>query len=143
MAKFSLVKILYLYLFSAIGLIIFIIGSVDLINLGLKTYVFTYAEKSAWETYHPQPPLPFFSPNLTPEKLDEKICNLSDEEKNFLRQWMADYQNWQTQYKNINYALAEKQKKLSLDLAMIIVGLPLYIYHWLIVKKEKDNGEKV
>jgi hypothetical protein len=42
--KFS-IKLLYLYLFSFIGLLIAVIGSVQLVDLGLKVYVFKDADK--------------------------------------------------------------------------------------------------
>lgn len=34
------IKLLYLYLFSFVGLLIVVIGSIQMVNLGLKTYVF-------------------------------------------------------------------------------------------------------
>ena len=34
------IRLLYLYLFSFVGLLISIIGSIQLVDLGLKTYVF-------------------------------------------------------------------------------------------------------
>jgi len=39
------IRILYLYLFSFVGLIIVVFGSISLINLGLKTLVFKDADK--------------------------------------------------------------------------------------------------
>ena len=40
----SVIRKIYLYLFSAIGLIVVIIGSVQLVDLGLKTFVFKKAD---------------------------------------------------------------------------------------------------
>jgi hypothetical protein len=37
-------RLLYLYLFSAVGLIIVVFGSIQLVNLGLKTFVFRQAD---------------------------------------------------------------------------------------------------
>ena len=48
--KFNL-RLLYLYLFSFVGLLITIIGSIQLLDLTLKTYVFKVAEY----TYYPDP----------------------------------------------------------------------------------------
>ena len=42
-------RLLYLYLFSAVGLIIVIFGSIQLVNLGLKTFVFKQAD--VYEVY--------------------------------------------------------------------------------------------
>ena len=37
-------RLLYLYLFSAIGLIIVVFGSIQMVNLGLKAFVFKNAD---------------------------------------------------------------------------------------------------
>ncbi len=37
-------RLLYLYLFSAVGLIIVVFGSIQLVNLGLKTFIFKEAD---------------------------------------------------------------------------------------------------
>lgn len=44
MNKYPLIRKIYLYLFALIGLVLITIGSVQLINLGLKVYVFTKAD---------------------------------------------------------------------------------------------------
>ena len=41
----SLIRKIYLYLFSLIGLVLVVIGCVQLVNLGLKAYVFTAADQ--------------------------------------------------------------------------------------------------
>ena len=41
----SLIRKIYLYLFSLIGLVLVVIGCVELVNLGLKAYVFTSADQ--------------------------------------------------------------------------------------------------
>jgi len=38
-------RLLYLYLFSFVGLLIVVIGSISLVNLGIKTFVFKEADK--------------------------------------------------------------------------------------------------
>jgi len=48
--KFSL-RLLYLYLFSFVGLLITVIGSIQIVDLTLKTYVFKVDEY----TYYPEP----------------------------------------------------------------------------------------
>jgi len=37
-------RLLYLYLFSAVGLVIIVFGSIQLVDLGLKTFVFKEAD---------------------------------------------------------------------------------------------------
>lgn len=46
-------RLLYLYLFSAVGLFIVIFGSIQMVNLGLKTFVFKNAD--VYEIYPNSP----------------------------------------------------------------------------------------
>jgi len=47
--KFS-IRLLYLYLFAFVGLLITVIGSIQMLDLALKTYVFKVSEY----TYYPE-----------------------------------------------------------------------------------------
>lgn len=104
--KFSL-RLLYLYLFSFVGLLITIIGSIQLIDLGLKTYVFKVDEYG----YYPMSPI-----------VDEKgkVTMTVEEQK---KQQEIEASN-------------QKKRQISNSLAMILVGAPVYLYHWKIIKKE-------
>lgn len=104
--KFSL-RLLYLYLFSFVGLLITIIGSIQLIDLGLKTYVFNVNESG----YYPMTPV-----------LDEKgNVTVSIEEQKKQQELEATNQ---------------RKRQISNSLAMIMVGAPVYLYHWKTIKKE-------
>lgn len=108
--KFSL-RLLYLYLFSFVGLIITIIGSVQIIDLGLKTYVFKVSEFSYFE-----------EPIMAPDgKLQPGIS--AQEQK-------ARFESEQAN---------QRKRQLSTSLSMIVVGVPLYLYHWKTIKKESKR----
>lgn len=108
--KFS-IKLLYLYLFSFIGLLIAVIGTVQIVDLAIKVYVFKGADR--------------YDNFVTPVKMtpDGKEVSLSqkdiDEQKRL--------QDIETN--------RQRQRQTSTAMAMIIVGVPLYLYHW---KKIKD-----
>ncbi len=102
--KFNL-RLLYLYLFSFVGLLITVIGSVQLIDLGLKTYVFKVSEYS----YYAEPAI-----------LDGKNAISSEEMK----------QRNEIEQSN------QRKRQLSTSLSMILVGIPLYLYHWKTIKRE-------
>lgn len=104
------IRLLYLYLFSFVGLVITVIGSVRLMEIGLKTFVFKNAD--TFVSY----------PNARPVVPDGKpILEPSREE-------LDKYQKEETQ--------RQRQREASGALSMIIVGLPLYLYHWKSIKKE-------
>jgi len=102
--KFNL-RLLYLYLFSFVGLIIVVIGSIQMVDLGLKTFVF----KNADSYYYP----------ITMVKDDPNYISAEEQKKQ---------QELQTQQ--------QREQQLVNAIAMIAVGLPLYLYHWKTIGKE-------
>src|SRR3989304_7887108 len=99
------IRLLYLYLFSFVGLFITVIGSVQIIDLGLKTYVFKVTEYS----YYPQPADVDGKQTVSAEEMDQR---------NKIEQ------------------SSQRKRQLSTSLSTIFVGVPLYLYHWKIIKKE-------
>lgn len=105
------IRLLYLYLFSFIGLLIAVIGSVRLIELGLKVYVFQGADQ-----YQVTSPVKFDPTGkevaLTTEEKEQQKKDMETENKR------------------------QRERELSGALAMILVGFPLYKYHWKTIQKE-------
>jgi len=102
--KFN-IRLLYLYLFSFVGLLITIIGSVSLVDLGFKTYVFRVTER----VYCPEPRME----GEVQLSVDELEVRNKKEESN------------------------QRKRQVSNSLAMMVVGVPVYWYHWKTIKKEK------
>jgi hypothetical protein len=126
--KQNWIKIIYLYLFSLVGLVLIVIGSVRLVDLTLKTFIFTMADEPL---IYPQtyPPVP------------EKI---SEEEKTTFEKTITQerqkYEKQQMEYERM-LRQQEKQRTMANSLAMIIVGLPLFLYHWRIIRKEEFKSK--
>lgn len=112
--KFN-IRLVYLYLFSVVGLVVTVIGSVRLVDLGLKVLVFQGADRYE-----------YYSPPITATPEGEKF--------DFREQQII--QDRET--------IRQRQRQLSESIAMIVVGAPLYLYHWKTVQKEnrekKNNG---
>lgn len=108
--KFN-IRLLYLYLFSFVGLIIVVIGTVRLVDLGMKVFVFKGSDVYEYRYVVPKPV-------MEGEVVDE-----------------VQYEEEQRQLA-IDDAKRNRQRDVSSSMAMIIVGLPLYLYHWRIIKKE-------
>jgi hypothetical protein len=110
----EIIKLIYIYLFSAIGLILIITGTVKLIDLGLKVYVFKQADV-------------FYAPKIYPEiNQGEKLTSEEIAKKKNKEKLMK---------------LIEERKDKELLLALLIVGLPLFIYHWRLALKYYFNKE--
>jgi predicted Holliday junction resolvase-like endonuclease len=105
----EVVKFIYIYLFSAIGLILIVAGSSRLVDLGLRIYVFKQAD-----IFYSTPLYPPES-NLTEEELKKR-----EEEMKIAEE--------------INKR-ADRQRIASGAIAQIIVGLPLFLYHWRLARK--------
>ncbi len=115
-----------------------VISAVRFIDMGLKAFVFTKADQQQ-EYYDRQLPLP--------EKLGGVVClndlekteAVSEQEKAMIDEWLADYQKWQEEGASINSVTIQRQRDASNSLAMILVGLPLFLYHWRIIRRETKN----
>jgi hypothetical protein len=109
--KFS-IRLLYLYLFSFIGLLIAVIGTIRLIQLGIKVYVFKGADSFNV----------FTAPITSP---DGKALVQTQAEKD-----AAQKQNdLETQ--------KQREREVAEASAMIIVGTPLYLFHWKKISKDQ------
>jgi len=106
--KFNL-RLLYLYLFSFVGLIIVVVGSIQLVDLGLKTFVFKNADR-----------YPIYP--ITVAKTDPGYMSVEDQKKQ--------------QDEQVN---TQRQQQLVNSISMIVVGLPLYLYHWKTIGKESRS----
>ena len=110
------IRRVYLYLTSLIGLVLVLIGGVQLINLGLKTFVFTKAD----ETYFYGPcyePRPVTKEGEAPKELSKEECEVQRKDER----------------------TARRQSQASNSIAFIIVGAPVWFYHWSKVKNEKGE----
>ena len=139
MEKHSTVRTVYLYIFAMVGLALLIIGGVRFIDMGLQSFVFTQAEEES-RLYVVKPPVPPY-PISKIENLENEEA-LSEEEKTAIKRWLVDYDAWQEQALKIDPITARRHRDASTNLALLLVGLPLYIYHWRVIKKETNKKEK-
>jgi len=136
MEKYPIIRTIYLYLFALVGLALLTIGTARLIDLGLKAYVFTKADIE--DVSMPPMPSPYFDQNI---RLFENLqncqdkCNLTLEQKQQITNWLEDYKKWQKGPK-VSYQTSSRHRQASSSLSMIIVGLPLYLYHWITIKED-------
>lgn len=144
--KHSLIRTVYLYLFALVGLALIVIGSVRLLDLGLKIFIFKEADKpESMRSSPPYPPFGVLEPapvakekGIGEVKITEKK-EISAEEKDALGRWLVEYQSWQESQKNIDYLRASREREASNSLAFMIIGLPLYLYHWFVISRERKK----
>jgi hypothetical protein len=127
-----------------------VIGCSMLINIGLKTWVFTKADTQP--QYASMPMMPTALEKSGDVKTVESLvacsdkCSLTAEQKTQLDQWLKDYQDARNSEKLQNffdYKTQQRQSTAAQAIAFILVGLPLYLYHWVVIKKDvKKNTEE-
>ncbi len=145
MTTYPLVRTIYLYLFALVGLTLLTIGAVRFVYMGLKVFIFTQADKQQ-EIMYKQPPFA----SLPQERINQIAqapvnTGLTADEKVSVEQWLADYKNWQEQNNKFDYLTSQRQNEASMNLALMLVGVPLYLFHWRLIKKDtkaKELAEK-
>ena len=143
MKKYTLVRTIYLYIFALLGLVLLIIGSVNFCNMGLKAFVFTQADEESriFSKQIPIPTIPRIESIKQGIEEGKDIC-LSAEEKASVESWLVDYNNWKESVSKIDPITSRRHRDASINLSLILIGLPLYLYHWRIIKKETEEKEE-
>lgn len=143
MRHYPVIRTIYLYLFALLGLALLTIGGVRFVDMGLKAFVFTKADQERLLLYQRPPsfyPAPEIEKIQKETKGEKKTC-LSEKERSEIDHWLADYEEWKKKKSEINPVAASRDRDASLNLALILIGLPLYLYHWRIIKREADKRE--
>ena len=143
MKRYTLVRTIYLYIFALLGLVLLIIGSVNFLNMGLKAFVFTQADEES-RIFSKQIPIPTIPKieNIQQDIEEGKDICFSAEEKISVEGWLADYNNWEKNMSEFDTVTSRRHRDASMNLSLILIGLPLYLYHWKIIKKETEEKEK-
>ena len=144
--KISWIRLVYLYLMATVGLVVLVIGCVTIIQLLLKIYIFTNAD-SDYYAYN-TPPALYLDSAKTTQQVEEvrdcgEKCAFSDSEKQLISAWLMDYQTWQQNQGSgkFDQRSASRERDAARAIAMILVGLPLWMYHWSVIKKDKKEQE--
>jgi hypothetical protein len=131
-----LIRTIYLYLFSVVGLVLVVIGAVGMIDLGLKATVFPQADRQrAWMARTPP------SPPFGGEQAGVPDSSLAPKERAALAEWSAQYREWQEREMKIDPIRAQRERDAARDLALLAVGLPLYVGHWRTIRREVSSWE--
>lgn len=141
--KNPIIRTIYLYLFTTLGLIFLSIGAIRFIDMGLKTFVFTRAEEENRMIFK-QPPMPYAlekAEKIAEAEAEAEESQLTNQELTEIRQWLNDYRTWKENDSRIDPVVSRRHRDSSLNLSLIIVGLPLYLYHWSVIKKEVKEAK--
>lgn len=124
--KNNTIRSIYFYAVSITALFMLVFSCVDLVNLGLKTWVF----KNADPMYSRCIPGSSGSYNVPIDKSTDPYVGPT--------QAQCDIQNKQ----NEENMIRQNQSSAVRDLSMLVIALPLFLFHFRIVQKEwKERKE--
>jgi hypothetical protein len=109
----------YLYLVSVISLVIGVVGAIMLLNIALKTWVFPKADQLDY--YYSGPCLS----EVKPVMIDGATIPCTAEETARQKTEAEDRRS------------AQKQRDAAQALAMIVIAVPVWMYHWKMARKEQ------
>lgn len=132
----SWIRVVYYYLFALVGLVLMVISLVNGINLVLKMTIFQQADLDTY-SYQKQPPTPASLERQAADLENNKELNLKETDKQEIQNWLTDYRAWKEQQAKIDPIVAQRQREASNAIAMLIIGLPLFLFHFLMIRKEK------
>jgi hypothetical protein len=132
--KTKLIRTIYLYIAALVSLIFVAIGTGTLVNTSLKFYVFPKAEKGGFSRCNQQPPIYSLDKNAL-------MGVANDQQKTQLENLLADYEQWKKDNAGEECYSQERQSNVVNALTMMIIALPILLFHWLIIKKEKQEKE--
>ena len=117
----SWIKKVYLYLVSLVSLVILIIAGIMLINMALKAWVFTKADDAT-----------YYAPKIFCSETKNPDGSVVPRDPN------CDNPNYEAEQKaeDMNRRAAQRQSDAAHALAMIIIGAPVFYYHWKLARKE-------
>ena len=134
------IRQIYFYAATLIFLIMSVVATISLLNLGMKTFIFTKADMAygqscdeAGNVFYGARPMPM------PAEIDKSgqpvVKELTVEEK---------AANKATCEENLKVQkAAERQRELVQWLSMLIVAAPLFVLHFKWVQKERETELKM
>ncbi|HEY8484003.1 MAG TPA: DUF5671 domain-containing protein [Longimicrobiales bacterium] len=134
MGSHGIIRSIYLYVAAFVGLVLLTLGGVRLVDMALKATIFTAAEQELRLASPPVPP---------PTQIRRPaLVELPEEEREAWQRWMEEQERWREQEARIDRVAAQRQRTAASSLAMIIVGLPLYLYHWRLIRRESGASRR-
>jgi hypothetical protein len=133
----KIVMTVYLYTVSLIALIFFAVGMGNLINTSLKAFIFQEAEKRDYSMCSNQP---YYYSTIDAEKLKSSPA-LTVDEKTQIDNMIKDYEDWKTRNTGDTCYKSEREKRMLDAITMILIAFPIYILHWRMARKERQEVE--
>jgi len=134
--KQPIIRTIYLYLISAITIIIILIGLIGITNLILKEYIFnvkTWGELDEDFTYICDPEMMMHIDTSSRNLVDDKPELTAEEKKQKEKNCIKEEKEKQ-QRRDAN----DFKRDMVTWISMLLISLPLYLFHWNLIKKDNE-----
>lgn len=134
---FSVIRFIYMYLITAISIILILISSIGLIRIVLNEYIFNvdpyFAFEDPWECSDDQ--LFYTIDYKGGERVIKEGAPVISEEKDAEREdCLANLEDTR-EARHIN----NLKRDLVTWISILLVALPLYVYHWGLIQRENKK----
>jgi hypothetical protein len=138
--KKEIIKNIYLYLVTFIGLFMIVVPAVDIIKISLEKWVFPLASQDEYN-YEARVPEPLFAEKQISADSDEEIktLDLTAGETEMFERWKKEFKSWEEKEKNKDRVAIRRQKSLVRDISLLMGGLALFLTHGYIIKRKKHH----
>lgn len=126
--KRPLIRLIYLYLVALIGLVVFLMGGVGIVNTGLK------AALGVNDSYFTSPNEMCRAQFTVATSAPTVTAKLPDENSTDFKQCLVNQEQQQNdQQKN------DRKRNIAEALAQIILGAPIWLYHWSVIQRDHKD----
>lgn len=132
--KTKLIRTIYLYVAALVSLIFVAVGTGTILNTVLKAYVFPKAEKGGFSRCNQQPPVFGLDKNAF-------AGVATSDQKAQLENVIRDYEQWKANNTGEECYSQERQNNVVDALTMLVIALPVCLFHWRLIKKDKEEKE--
>jgi hypothetical protein len=131
--KSKLIRTIYLYTAALVSLIFVAVGTGTVLNTVLRAYVFPKAESGGYSRCNEAPSVCSFP--------EVQKSNATADQKTELDKIIQDYENWKKNNAGEECFSAERQRSIVDAITMLIIALPICLFHWRLIKRDKEEKE--
>jgi hypothetical protein len=133
----GVIRPVYFYFVSLAALLMIVIAGGWLINVGLKTWVIKSANQDINTLKSASSPVLYSDSSAIQSVADcGAKCGLEQRTIDLAQAWKLDYLEWEKTSFNNN------QRQAAGSIPFILLGIPLFWYHWSVVRKESKEKKE-
>ncbi|MBK35066.1 MAG: hypothetical protein CME26_05990 [Gemmatimonadetes bacterium] len=127
------IRTIYLYLLSLIGIVMVVIGGSGFVSMALKAFFFTQADDERF-LYREMPPKPYGVAQAQSLGGGEGEVVFRDSIQ--ARRYQEALDEYLDRRERVDPATSQRHRDAASNLSFILIGLPVYLYHWRLIRRD-------